>query len=113
MQMHMCIYTHTYVRVYVCIFVWRERGRDRYVCIYVCLCVCVCIHILPSINTELVGHMPQISCTLRNVTIASETLSALQVLKNNKKACFFPASLETLVVNVYRISIMQFAVLHN
>lgn len=81
--------------------------------IRVSLCVCVCVHILPSINTELVGRTSQIPCTLCNVMTASKILSALQVLTNNKKACFLPASLETLVVNVYRISIMQFAVLHN
>lgn len=80
---------------------------------YTCLYVCRCMSILPSVNTELVGHKSQISCTLCNVATASETLSVLQVLTNNKKACFLPASLETLVVNVYRISIMQFAVLHN
>lgn len=71
------------------------------------------IHILPSINTELVCCISQISSTLCSVKRAFEILSALQVLTNNKKACFLPASLEILVVNVCRISIMQFAVLHN
>lgn len=84
-----------------------------YVYMYICVCMCVHTYTLPRINTELVGRMSQIPCTLRNATIASEILSALQVLTNNKQACFLPASLETLVVNVYRISIMQFAVLHN
>lgn len=73
----------------------------------------VFIHALPCINTELVCHMSQIPSTLCNIKRAFEMLSALQVLTNNKKACFLPASLETLVVNVCRISIMQFAVLHN
>lgn len=73
----------------------------------------VSVHTLPSINTELLSYRSQIHCTSCNVMITSEIVSALQVLTNNKKACFLPASLETLVVNVYRISIMQFAVLHN
>lgn len=71
------------------------------------------VHILPSINSELVCHVSQIPSTLCNIKRAFEILSVLQVLTNNKKACFLPASLETLVVNVCRISIMQFAVLHN
>lgn len=85
--------------MYICVNVGREGD--------------VCIRALPSINTELVCHTSQSPSTLCNIKRAFEILSALQVLTNNKKACFLPASLETLVVNVCRISIMQFAVLHN
>lgn len=87
--------------------------------IYMCVCMCICverdlyIHVLPSINTELVCHLSQIPSSSCNIKGAFEILSALQVLTNNMKACFLPASLETLVVNVCKISIMQFAVLHN
>lgn len=93
--------TYIHTHIHVCRYVYVCGERDAFT------------HILPSINSELVGHMSQIPSTLCNVRRASEILSALQVLTNNKKACFLPASLETLVVNVCRISIMQFAVLHN
>jgi len=89
-----------------------ERERDVYIGVSVCVYVYIYQYIA-KLNTELVGCMSQIPCTLWNVMIVFEILSALQVLTNNMKACFFPASLEILVVNVYRISIMQFAVLHN
>lgn len=59
----------------MCMYVCVEREGE--ICVSVSVFMCVCVHILPSINTELVGHMSQIPCTLCNIMIASEILSAL------------------------------------